>query len=361
MASLREHNTAPVQAATESVSSLASKLSESNMLDLAFVMDATGSMGSYIAAAQQSIRAMIETIVSAEKADVQFALTSYRDHPPQDSSYVTRSFEFTKSVAAMRKNLDTLSANGGGDGPEAVVDGLHDALKLPFRVDATKVVVLIADAPPHGLQPSGDGFPDGCPCGLDPIQVCRDLAQKGITLYCIGCEPSINPYRPFFQARAHITGGQYCPLSSASILSDVIVGGVREEMGLEKLMDDVQAEVSAVDGLSDEQQAQHVWQKMRERKVVTKQLRMGAASIPTPSDDAILMSKATSLTEARKTYKPEAHTAMFAGAMPRSSRAVPTSKGMPVADPSYHLAEAEDISLEQCSRMVMKSKARSGK
>ena len=50
---------------------------------------------------------------------------------------------FTSSVAGMRANLATLSANGGGDGPEAVVDGLHAALQLPFRKDSTKVGAAI--------------------------------------------------------------------------------------------------------------------------------------------------------------------------------------------------------------------------
>ena len=48
-----------------------------------------------------------------------------------------------------------------GDIPEAVADGLHDALKLSWREEATKICVLIADAPPHGLILSGDSFPDG--------------------------------------------------------------------------------------------------------------------------------------------------------------------------------------------------------
>ncbi len=40
----------------------------------------------------------MEEIVSAEKADVHLALVEYRDHPPQDSSFVTRVHDFTPSV-----------------------------------------------------------------------------------------------------------------------------------------------------------------------------------------------------------------------------------------------------------------------
>ena len=54
-------------------------------LDLAFIMDCTGSMSSYIDSARQNIRAIVEEIVVTEKSDVHLALIEYRDHPPQVS------------------------------------------------------------------------------------------------------------------------------------------------------------------------------------------------------------------------------------------------------------------------------------
>ena len=46
----------------------------------------------------------------------------------------------------------------------------------------------------------------GCPCNLDPIEVVRKFAAKGIKLYCVGCEPSVTRYRDFFMAVSEITG-----------------------------------------------------------------------------------------------------------------------------------------------------------
>lgn len=63
----------------------------------------------------------------------------------------------------MAANLGSLSATGGGDGPEAQADGLYDALHASWNAKATKVAVLITDAPPHGIGEAGDGFPKGCP------------------------------------------------------------------------------------------------------------------------------------------------------------------------------------------------------
>lgn len=57
-------------------------------LDLVFIMDCTGSMGSYIASATANIRSIVEEIVVSEKSDIHLALIEYRDHPPQVSYMV---------------------------------------------------------------------------------------------------------------------------------------------------------------------------------------------------------------------------------------------------------------------------------
>lgn len=36
-----------------------------------------------------------------------------------------------------------MSASGGGDQPEALADGLFDALRLSYRPPATKICILI--------------------------------------------------------------------------------------------------------------------------------------------------------------------------------------------------------------------------
>ena len=53
--------------------------------------------------------------MSKEQADVQLALVEYRDHPPQDTSFVTRVHDFTGSVRRMKEWLDACSASGGGN------------------------------------------------------------------------------------------------------------------------------------------------------------------------------------------------------------------------------------------------------
>ena len=115
-----------------------------NKVDLAFIVDCTGSMGSHIRQAQKHVRSIAET-VARTAFNVKLALVEYRDHPPQDNSFITRTHDFTHSLDEMKRWVDGMSASGGGDGPEAVACALDDAAKLSYRKDATKICVIICE------------------------------------------------------------------------------------------------------------------------------------------------------------------------------------------------------------------------
>ncbi len=92
-------------------------------------------------------------------------MIAYRDHDEEDE-YVTKDFNgFTSSVDKTMQNLKSLKAYGGGDGPEALTAALDKARSLKWRRDAAKVVVVITDAPPHGIGESDDDYWDGDPDG----------------------------------------------------------------------------------------------------------------------------------------------------------------------------------------------------
>ena len=71
---------------------------------------------------------------------------------------MTKNFGFSSDISQVQRHLSTLYASGGGDGPEAVTAALADALNMEWRQNASKMVVLIADAPPHGIGEYGDGM-----------------------------------------------------------------------------------------------------------------------------------------------------------------------------------------------------------
>lgn len=67
------------------------------------------------------------------------------------SRRLVQSFEFTSDVTKVKENLKTLYASGGGDGPEAVTAAMKATLELQWRPQASKMAVLVADAPSHGI------------------------------------------------------------------------------------------------------------------------------------------------------------------------------------------------------------------
>ena len=149
-------------------------------------------------------------------------MVNYRDHPPQDNTYVTNLIDLTDDISAVKEFISNTNAFGGGDLPEAVCCAFEKSLNsLSWRPEAVKVLILITDAPAHGIGCGGDGFPAGCPYAADPIHLAHQMAAKGISLYCVGCEPALTPFRCFYEALTLATGGQYFPLDQAENLTHV--------------------------------------------------------------------------------------------------------------------------------------------
>lgn len=275
-----------------------------NQLDLIFVCDCTGSMGSYLESAKKSIKEIVSGIVQMGESHVRFGLVQYRDHPPQENTFVTEVHDFTSSLQRMKAYVDTMRAAGGGDGPECLVDGMEACLNFDYRPNAIKVVCIISDAPPHGLGDPGDGFPEGCPCGHDPLEVARVLAERGIVLYSLGVEPAINNItnlRAFLKAIAQITEGQFVPLTDSSGLKDVIVGGAMEEISLSQATDKVREEFEKLksQNLDDDLALLMVAETLKKQDVKVKQLVLTSQS-GTDENAVNTFIGANNLEEARK-------------------------------------------------------------
>jgi hypothetical protein len=284
-------------------------------LDVAFCCDCTGSMSAYLKSAQDNIYKISQEInTRAQNCDVRFALIKYRDHPPQDSTFVTEVYPFTDCIEVMKSNIDTMRAQGGGDGPEAVSAALHEVNELDWRANATKVCVFIADAPPHGLGEDGDGFPNGCPLGTDPIVSCKAMAAKGITVYAVGVEPVLSTQykyaRDFMMMVAKVTEGKFLPLGRADILSTVIVNGALEGLNMQELWDNMEKEAK--------EEAEKAGKKLSEAELVSatearlagckKEVAQVSVENPYERDydmaNCAFMEGATSLASARQQLKP---------------------------------------------------------
>lgn len=184
-------------------------------LDVMFIQDSTGSQQPYINKARDEIDQICSQLLSSGNFapdKLRFGLVAFRDHPPQDNTFITQPFDFTSSTDSMASNLASLRATGGGDGPEAQSDALADALHASWNDDAAKVAILITDSPPHGIGEPGDQLPEGCPFQIDPQRIATRMASSGITLFVIVCEPTLTQSYPgaraFYDGLAAKTSGK---------------------------------------------------------------------------------------------------------------------------------------------------------
>ena len=119
-------------------------------IEVAFVLDTTGSMGGLIQAAKEKIWSIASTMAAAQPApEIRMALVAYRD---RGDAYVTQRFDLSSDLDSLYLQLMQFRAQGGGDGPESVNQALHEAveqLSWSQKSDTYRVIFLVGDAPPH--------------------------------------------------------------------------------------------------------------------------------------------------------------------------------------------------------------------
>lgn len=116
-------------------------------MDIALAIDVTGSMTDELRYLTTEIRAIVRRIETRyDGVDLRFGLVAYRD---RGDAFVVKDWAFTRDVQTMEAQLASLRASGGGDYPEAMDQALDAALDLEWRPSATRLLFLVADAPPH--------------------------------------------------------------------------------------------------------------------------------------------------------------------------------------------------------------------
>jgi hypothetical protein len=117
-----------------------------NGLDIVITFDSTGSMGGEIREVKEQIKRIGDTIIKlVPKARI--GICTYRD---EGEEYVVRGLPLTNDTQAIESYLRGVTADAGGDQPEAVQEGLRWAVEEnQFRNNARKVILVFGDAPPH--------------------------------------------------------------------------------------------------------------------------------------------------------------------------------------------------------------------
>ncbi len=166
-------------------------------LDLVFLVDATGSMGDEIAKLKASMRAMSDQISRLPgQPDICYGLVAYRD---RGDAFLTRTHDFTDDLGAFQGVLARVQAGGGGDMPEALNEALHETVhRMSWRTEAARMVVLVADAPPH-LDYGGPQY---------DVDMQAALA-KGIKLFAVGAS-GLDPVGEYvYRQMAQYTAGRF--------------------------------------------------------------------------------------------------------------------------------------------------------
>lgn len=246
-------------------------------LDVVFLVDETGSMGAYIEQVKSRLLDIIDALRSAPLCkSLRLGLVSYRDHPPEDDTFVSRVVPLTADVASIREGVERMQARGGGDAPEAVTDGLYDVARLEWRTRASRVVVWVGDAPPHGVDSAGDHFPKGCPCGQHWYTQAENCREMGIVIHaaCAGHDAAT---KQVMETVAKTTRGLFVPLERAEILVPLIVAVAENELDKQlieaRVAEIVKAHEDELARADDQERVRYVTDVLRSQNVRPR--RMG--------------------------------------------------------------------------------------
>ena len=118
-------------------------------LQVAFVVDATGSMYDEMDFLQEDLSNIINSVQSWNASlEIQTAAMVYRD---TEDEYLTKISDFTTTLNTTQTFINQQDAGGGGDWPEAVHTALEKSLTDLSWQDGcrARLAFLILDAPPH--------------------------------------------------------------------------------------------------------------------------------------------------------------------------------------------------------------------
>ena len=212
-------------------------------LDLALVVDTTGSMYDSIAQVQQDMKEVLAEL-DASGMDYKIAIVDYRDFPERtgwsaDYPYKVQ-LDFTNDYDAIYDAIDSLTLGDGGDWDETIYSALMDGLdELSWRNSAGKAAIVMGDAPALDPEPiTGytramviDKMKDG-KVGVDgeeykAVRAASGAERSPITLFTIA---TVNDYETVecFETLATETGGISYTTENSEEVTDAIIEIIEE-------------------------------------------------------------------------------------------------------------------------------------
>ncbi|MEL6670298.1 MAG: T9SS type A sorting domain-containing protein, partial [Bacteroidota bacterium] len=194
-------------------------------VDVAFVIDATGSMGDELNYLASELLDVMEKATEAlADDDLHLGAVVYRDHGDE---YLTRHSDLTGELSTSVDFIKAQSAGGGGDTPEAVEEGLAVALEsLNWRENtAARLLFLVLDAPPH--------------TGSENLARLRQMtaaaARRGIRIIPVVCSGMQPDGEYLLRSMALATNGTYTFLTDHSGIGNPHLEPSTDSYDVEKL------------------------------------------------------------------------------------------------------------------------------
>ncbi|MGC4104108.1 carboxypeptidase-like regulatory domain-containing protein [Ferruginibacter sp.] len=197
----------------------------SNKVQIAFVVDATGSMQDEISYLKDELEDVLKRSVSKDPSlELHTGAVFYRD---KTDAYVTRMQPFTKGISETVNFIKQQNADGGGDYPEALKEALQVATQqLQWSADArTRIIFLLMDAPPHDEAK------------IEMAQLITDAAAKGIRIVPVACSGTDKATEFIMRSIALATNGTYLFLTDDSGIGNSHIKPTTDEFKVELLND----------------------------------------------------------------------------------------------------------------------------
>lgn len=196
-------------------------------IDIAFMVDATGSMGDEIRYLQAELADVIHQVKDTLPGlAVRVGSVFYRD---QGEEYVTRVSALTTDMSQTLKFIGEQAAAGGGDYPEAVEVGLEKTLnELDWNPKArARLLFLVLDAPPHQDEATVKKM----------AELTQLAAAKGVRIVPVVASGINKSAEYLFRSMALATNGTYVFLTDDSGIGDTHIKPTTDEFSVEKLND----------------------------------------------------------------------------------------------------------------------------
>ena len=170
-------------------------------VDLAFVIDTTGSMSDKIEGLLTTCAGFADEF-SKMNLDGRLAVVAFGDLTVRGDTI--EHYDFTDDIRGVKQYLKNIPRNGGGGNEgESSLEALQHAMKMEFRPMAVKVLVLITDEPAHQYYLKAD----------DVIDLLR---LQEILVFVIS-----SPMK-YYKELARRTGGKWYRISASVDFTDVL-------------------------------------------------------------------------------------------------------------------------------------------